>query len=237
MSSLGENNKNWADRIIRRVDPSFRHRWEVYDEAVARALAPSKVWIDCGCGGNSTVRDLSHFAKIAVGVDVASPGGPRSDFVRADIRQLPFPSEFADLITLRFVVEHFSEIDGYFDEIARVLKKNGRVIILTTNALSPLIAIPRLLLPFPLKNRILTTLFKVEAQDVFPTFHKLNTPRRFERGIGPLALQRLEFISDLNYVRRWVFLVLLAGHILTMPRFLHKFRMGLLAVLRKAARE
>ena len=233
LRSLGENNKEWADRIIRRVDPTFRHRWEAYENAVADALTPTTVWIDCGCGNNSVVRDLSHLARFAVGVDVAHPAEAVGAFVLADIRRLPFPSEFADLITLRFVVEHFSEINSYFDEVSRVLKKDGKVLILTTNALSPMIAIPRLLLPFRLKNRILTSLFRVEAEDVFRTYHKLNTPRRFKRGVGALGIQRLEFISDLNYVRKWVFMILLACHILTMPRFLQKFRMNLLAVYEK----
>lgn len=233
MQSLGEHNRDWAERILLRVDPSFKHRWVVYDDTVAAALTPATVWIDCGCGDNSIVQDLSPLAKVAVGVDSQDSGEAGPDFVRADIRRLPFRSGCADLITLRFVVEHFPSIGPYFDEIARALRPNGRVIILTTNTRSPVISIPRWLLPFHLKTRILSALFAVESRDVFPTHHKLNSPARFRKGVGRFKLQRLEFLSDLNYVSRPVFMILLAWHLLTRPRRLHQFRMNILAVLTK----
>ena len=231
MGSL-EDNKVWADRILRRVDPIFKPHWEVYTDAVTTRIDPDTVWIDCGCGNNKMVRDFSRLAKHAVGVDVQEPGEDADDFVKANIRRLPFADGYASLITLKFVVEHLLEVDAYFEEIARVLGRHGRVIILTTNTLSPMIFIPRWLLPYSLKNRILSKLFKVDSRDVFPTYHRLNTPRRLQR-IGKLRLESLEFISDLNFTRKWIFLILLVWHILTRPRFLHRFRMQILAVLEK----
>jgi SAM-dependent methyltransferase len=171
-------------------------------------------------------------ARQAVGVDLLAPGRPVSDFVRADIRRLPFRSGSVDLVTLRFVVEHFRVVDPYMQEIARVLRPGGRVIILTTNALSPPIAIPRLL-PFPLKHRILSALFQVAPKDLFQAYHRMNTPGRFRREVGPFELRRLEILSDINYVRRWVFWILLAWHQITRPMPLRRFRMNLLAVLEK----
>jgi SAM-dependent methyltransferase len=227
-----EEKKEWADGIIGRIDPSFKHHWEAFTETVSENLGSSRLWIDCGCGNNGTVRAMSSLAKYAVGVDVQDPDEESPDFVVADIRRLPFPSDCADLITLRFVVEHFLDIDTHFEEISRVLTKNGRVIILTTNTWSPLISIPRWLLPFSVKHRVLSRLFEVPATDIFPTHHRLNSPRRLQK-IGNLRLRQLQFISDLNYTRKWIFMILLAWHVLTLPRLLHRFRMDLLAVLEK----
>ncbi len=81
------------------------------------------------------------------------------NFIKADIGNLPFDSEYADLITLRFVVEHFQDQNKYLSELTRVLKKGGKIIILTTNLLSPLIFIPKFLLPYSIKSRILTKTF------------------------------------------------------------------------------
>ena len=227
-----EDNQEWADRIIRRVDPGFRHRWQAYESRVEKHLASDCVWIDCGSGDNRIVAERAGSARLAAGVDLTYREKPDGTFVVADIRHLPFASKSADLVTLRFVVEHFSEVTGYFDEIERILKDGGTVIVLTTNVLSPLISIPRFLLPYPLKNRLLAKLFKVESHDIFPTHHRLNTPGRFEH-IGGLRLRHLELISDLNFTRKWIFWIFLGWHIVTRPRWLHKLRMNILAELEK----
>lgn len=230
---MATTHKEWANQVLRRIDPAFRHRWVVYSDAVKNHLNPETIWIDCGCGDNEAVRAFGVQANCAAGLDIQEPLTGGGNFVKGDIKRLPFASGCADLITLRFVVEHFPEVEAYFSEIDRVLRKNGKVIILTTNILSPLIFLPRLVLPYPIKNWILSRLFKVDSAEIFPTFHKLNSPGKFAKGIKNLHLQHLEFISDLNYTRKWVFRILLFWHILTRPAFLHKFRTNILAVLEK----
>lgn len=230
--TASDNNQEWADRIIRRVDPGFKHHWQAYEDRLHTHLVPDCVWIDCGSGDNRFVAGHAGPARLAVGVDLTCREKPEGAFVVADIRHLPFASKSADLVTLRFVVEHFAEVAGHFDEIERILKDGGTVIILTTNALSPLIFIPRFLLPYPIKNRLLAKLFKVESTEIFPTHHKLNTPGRFEH-IGGLRLRHLELISDLNFIRKWVFWIFLGWHLVTRPRSLHKLRMHILAELER----
>ncbi len=70
---------------------------------------------------------------------------------------------------------------------------------------------------------------------MLPTYHALNTPDAFRRGPAGLPLERLWLISDLNYTRRWMFLVLLANHLFTMMPGCGDLRMNLLAVCRKPA--
>jgi hypothetical protein len=88
-------------------------------------------------------------------------------------------------------------------------------------------------LPFGTKNWLLRTIFKVHEEDVLPTYHALNTPDAFRRGPAGLPLERLWVISDLNYTRRWMFLVLLAWHAVTLAPGCADLRMNLLAVCRK----
>lgn len=226
------NNKEWSERILQQFDPSFKHRWIIYDEIVKSSLNSQTVWIDCGCGNNGTVKAYGHLTKTAIGVDVIE-NEENDNFIKADIRSLPFTSDYADLITLRFVVEHFQSVNDYMSEINRVAKKGGRIIILTTNFLSPLIFLPRLFLPHSLKNKILTKLFKVKDDDVFPAYHKLNSPNKFNLLKKYFRIDIIKFISDLNYTRKWVFIILLTWHKFTALKILNKFRTNILIVLEK----
>ena len=226
------SNKEWSEKILKLFDPSFKHRWIIYDEVVKSSLNPQSVWVDCGCGNDNMIEIYSDLVKTVVGVDIIDPTH-KGNYVKADIRYLPFPSDYADLITLRFVVEHFENDIEYVDELLRVLKKGGQIIILTTNLLSPFIFLPRLLLPYSLKNKILTKLFKVKDNDVFPAYHKMNTPNKFNNLKKHFIIEEMTFISDLNYTRRWVFILLLTWHKLTEMKILNKFRTNILVILKK----
>ena len=118
-------------------------------------------------------------------------------------------------------------------ELNRILKTKGKIIILTTNLLSPFIFLPRLILPHSVKSKILTKIFKVNDNDVFPTYHKLNTPKFYARNPFGLRIKEIMFISDLNYTRKLVFLLLLIWHKITDNRLLKKFRTNILVILEK----
>jgi ubiquinone/menaquinone biosynthesis C-methylase UbiE len=226
------NNKDWSEKILQKLDPSFKHRWIVYEEILKSSLNSQSIWLDCGCGNNGLVNDFACLAKNSFGIDVVDPLY-KTHFVKADVKKLPFPSQTADLVTLRFVVEHFENSDEYIDELSRVCKNGGKIIVLTTNILSPLIFLPRLLLPNWLKNKILTKIFKVNDDDVFPTYHKLNSPSKFNQLNKTCALKEMIFISDLNYTRKSVFIFFLFWHLITKLKILNRFRTNLLVVLQK----
>jgi SAM-dependent methyltransferase len=227
------NNKEWSERILNKVDKSFNHRWEIYNRLLIESLTAETIWVDCGCGNNEVVEALGEKVKTAVGIDILNNKN-KNNFIRAEVGKLPIRSEIADLITLRFVVEHFKNVEENMSELTRILKKNGKIIILTTNLLSPLIFFPRMILPHSLKSKILAKTFKVNDTDLFPTYHKLNTPYFYNRNRFGLYSKLIVYISDLNYTRRWVFILLLTWHYLTNIKFLRKFRSNILVVLEKA---
>lgn len=171
--------------------------------------------------------------KKATGVDIVELGEQGENYVQSDIRSLPFDNNTATLVTLRFVVEHFERTDEYFQEVNRVLKPGGKVVILTTNVLSPLIFLPKFLIPYPLRHWVLTRLFKVEDEDIFPTYHAFNTEKALAEPVKDLKAVDVTYISDLNYTRRWVFLILLSFHMLTRIPGLSRFRTNILTVLEK----
>ena len=228
-----KSNREWAQEILNRVDPAFKHRWDVFMDEITSLLTPDDIWIDCGCGGNGLIGSYGHLAKEAYGVDVSEPMDNNSNFIKADIKNLPFPSAYADLVTLRFVVEHFDYPKLYFSEIERILKKDGKVLIITTNLISPIIYIPKLILPYSLKNKIISILYKVDSKDIFPTYHKLNTKGAFKTLHSRFDIFKIKYLSDLNYNRKWIFFLLLLWHLITRYLRLEFLRTNLLVILRK----
>lgn len=229
------SNAAWAEQRIAQWDPHFRHRWVVYEDTLRALLSEGTTWLDLGCGDAGLVARFGTRARRAAALDTLLPTQSVDvPFVCGDIRSLPFRSESADLITLRFVVEHLRTIPSDLHDVVRVLKPGGRLLVLTTNTLSPLIGLPRLL-PHRCKQFLLRSLFGVRASDVFPTYHRFNSEGVMRRNAAGLTLERLQYVQDANYARRWVFLLFFGWHLLTRPRRLQKFRTNILAVFVKNA--
>jgi len=225
-------NKEWSDRLLLRFDPLFKHRWTIYKTVLNNLLSESSIWIDCGCGNNEMVETFRKSSKFALGLDIVDNTACRN-FLKADIKNLPLKASSVNLITLRFVVEHFDNKFDYFDEIGRVLQYNGVVLILTTNLYSPIIFLPKILLPKRLKEQIISLIFKVQEEDIFPAYHNYNTLKKFE-GINGFKVKEVLFLSDLNYTLKIIFLLLFIWHMITKIKGLKYFRSNLLIVLEKS---
>ncbi len=226
------DNRVWSEKILQKLDPSFKHRWELFDEQITHHLNRKTVWLDLGCGNNATVAEFGRYAKYAAGIDIIRMPEVHRPFVQADIRRLPVAEYSVNLITLRFVVEHFRKRQEYFYELHRILKPKGRVVFVTTNIWSPFIFLPRLLLPYKIKHWIITRIFKVNDEDIFPTFHKVNSKKAITR-IKGFRIAKFQYISDLNYTRKWMFLIFLFWHLITRLPGLPFLRTNLLVILEK----
>lgn len=221
-----------AEKIIHLFDKNFKPRWVRYIEELKLNLNMNIFWIDCGCGENEYVKEYGEFAFQAIGLDLFEPKDKITPFIKAPVNKLPFDNEQIDLVTLRFVVEHLEKPEIDLAEIERVLKPGGKLIILTTNINNPVIAFARLL-PYKFKRKLITRIFKVEDDDVFPTYHKLNSPQKFSKQIGKLNPFHLEYISDINRTNNFFFTLYLLMHIFTEPKFLNKLRSNILCIYQK----
>ncbi|MEE9451031.1 MAG: methyltransferase domain-containing protein [Ignavibacteriaceae bacterium] len=226
------DNKKWSDKLISKIDPGFKHRWEIYNDIVSKNLTQDTVWVDCGCGNDLMIEEYGYLTKLAVGIDMLVPKVCKGEFIKADIKYLPLQTTSVDLLTLRFVVEHFRCAEPYISEMERVLKSKGHIIIITTNLQSPIIQIPRLL-PANVKSKLMNILFKVSEKEIFPAYHKLNTRHKFQKLSKRFQIKYFTYISDLNFIRRWIFIILIIFHIITKNKFLQKFRSNLMVVLQK----
>ncbi|MBU2444729.1 MAG: class I SAM-dependent methyltransferase [Bacteroidetes bacterium] len=226
-------NDLWTEHLFRKLHPDYRHRWEVYNEVLRKLITKDTVWLDIGCGTNEHVAEFGNMAKTAIGIDILDNGHrANAPFLRADLRNIPLPSSYASLITLRMVTEHLERVPQDFSEIDRLLVPGGTLLLLTTNSSSPIIFLPRLL-PFSLKRWLIGKLFGVPCDDVFPTYHRFNTLSKMIDGVFNMKLSSLEFLEQVPLHRP--LLTCIFGLWYSVTRFspLRCFKSNLLAVFHK----
>lgn len=227
------DNRSWADKYIRRKASDFRYRWELFDELVARSMPESGVWLDIGCGDNGLISKLAGPKVEPLGIDIERHANLSDErFLLASIYDLPIKNCSVGLITLRFVAEHIEWPGKALGECARVLRPGGRVVIMTTNKLSPII-FPVRLMPFGFKHWLAGRLFGEEAHDLQPTYHRLNSLADFNQSLFGLRIEKFDYVQDGNYYRRAIFRGHVLWHRLTKSLGLTGLRTNILAVLQK----
>jgi SAM-dependent methyltransferase len=104
------------------------------------------------------------------------------------------------VVSLNNVIEHLTDPGKVFAEIARVLKKNGCLIIHTPNSRSYAVQIgrlARLLLPEPIVFRLIRFIEHRDEEDVFPAVYRGNTRKRLI-ALAEASGMRVERISLLR---------------------------------------
>ncbi len=219
--------------ILWRIYPSFQFRHEIFNETLQNLLTSQTKWIDIGCGNNSIIRQYGKNCKLSIGLDIIKHRRIGHEFfIQADFKKIPLPSEFADLITLRMVVEHMDHVAEEFHDIERVLTKGGKVVILTTNIWSPIIFITKVI-PYKIRKTIIRILFNEEEQNIFPTFHHINSPLKMKKGIGRLKLVHLTMIEQTSLLNPILFFIFLVPLIITHNNLLKYLRSNILATFEK----
>lgn len=121
---------------------------EVEGELISSLLAPGpgERVIDAGCGtGVFTDAFLAAGAEVT-GIDISRPmlsfardkmAGYRFSPVQADIRRLPFADNSFDKAVSITALEFIEDARGAVDELFRVTRPGGRVVVATLNSLSP----------------------------------------------------------------------------------------------------
>jgi ubiquinone/menaquinone biosynthesis C-methylase UbiE len=105
------------------------------------------IYLDVGCGnGNKTLKFAKNFKinkENIYGTDIKQ-WGPYDQTTRKNIHNfkyilkngtIDFPDDKFDIVTCSFVLHHVKELDVIFNELKRVIKPNGTLIIIDHNVI------------------------------------------------------------------------------------------------------
>ena len=169
--SLGID-RGWRQKAIRRLEPF--HPQEMLDVATgtgdfallaARMLRPKRLLgCDLSEGMMQVAREKVKQAKLEKVID----------FAKEDCTALTFAENSFDAITVAFGIRNFADLDKGLTEMHRVLRPNGKLVILELTAPEG----------FPMKQ-----LFKVYARVVIPTVGKLLSKDRSAYDYLPNTIQ------------------------------------------------
>jgi SAM-dependent methyltransferase len=230
--------------------PGLQNAQFAYLELLKTRLARDTRWLDIGCGRRlfpewmpeadkeQAIVQSSVEAIFGLDPDIASLRDNR--FVRyrvvGDSSSLPFADGSFDLLTANMVVEHVAQPQALLLEVSRVLKPQGIFLFHTPNALSYATLMAGLV-PEGLKIWLISFFEARKAEDVFPTFYRMNTPRRiveFSRssGLDVVELIRVESSAQAIMLGPLVVFELLWIRLLRLPAF-RNLRSNLIVVLQK----
>ena len=103
-----------------------------YDMAleIARVLKEGATVLDVGCGNGFIAHHLKGLLKSRVtGLDVTNTTSANIDYVPYDGRHFPVRDRSFDAVLLCYVLHHAQDASLVLNEVRRVLRSNGRVII------------------------------------------------------------------------------------------------------------
>jgi SAM-dependent methyltransferase len=211
-SSIVAAYRRWADRVYWRLvaglAPGLLNSHYAYARALSTELARATCWLDLGCGHdflppfvNRKTLLAAHGDRAIVGIDadgeaLARHRGLRHR-VRGDIQRLPFRTGSFDLATANMVVEHVEHPALLFDEIARVLRPGGRLLLHTPNADGYTTRLTQLI-PGRLLRPLAGALSGRDVVDVYPTHYRANTNTELTRMLNgsQWRLERFDFVES-----------------------------------------
>jgi ubiquinone/menaquinone biosynthesis C-methylase UbiE len=230
---------NTLDRIFYR---GIESHWDdkIFQKKVLRILQNNARLLDAGAGaGILPETDFRTSGAEIWGIDddARIESNPHlHHFVVGNLEKMPFESDFFDAIVSCNVAEHLENPPIFFEEAARILKKNGFFMLKTPNRLHymPLIA---QLTPLSFHRFIKSKMGK-KFEDVFSKFYRVNTPAAVRRAAENAGFRVCEIElaeSRPEYLRMNFFLYLFGIIYEKFINFfsLHAFKIVMFVVLQK----
>jgi len=188
-----------------------------FREVLQRAgLAPGMRILDVGCGWAFGTHWARTLGCSVCGVDLAHdqlawavrglPEGAHLGLTQANAKALPFRAGTFDRVFSVETMEHVFRPDRatVYAELARVLKRGGRLALSTPNPASPIEAAKRLAVRWPALRRRLPSSCFPEAADDLATYHPYRYHHPVTRGelMSGLAETGFEVLGTSRFL--WV---------------------------------
>lgn len=196
-----DKDREKCQRLFERYYRGRKFHDSLYSDLIRRYLRPGQRLLDAGCGRYMTF--CKQFASTAhvTGIDLETTletDNRRQPFgVRGDIGNLPFPSEHFDMVISRSVIEHLEDPQKVFREFYRVLRPGGRAIIITPNKYD-YVSLIAAVTPYWLHRSLVSRIFQVTPDDVFPTLYRANTASAIKNAMKSAGLRPVE-VNMINH--------------------------------------
>lgn len=105
-----------------------RHLKNFIEARLKELVTDGRHVADIGCGEQPMRSMVEASGGIYTGIDVAQ-NSQNTVHVIAGIDSVPLPDDSFDVIVLTEVLEHVADIDGAFQEIGRLIKPGGRILL------------------------------------------------------------------------------------------------------------
>ena len=205
LTMLSNERQEWYRKRYGRMRPSWRPSSHVYQDMVAARLSSGTRVLDLGCGRGGAMERLHPRAGLVVGLDPdwRSLVEHRSRAVALShgmAERLPYADDSFDLVCCSWVLEHLSAPERAFNEVARVLKLDGRFVFLTPNVRHPLLMLNRALRWT--RGRLVDRFYDRGEPDIFPALYRANSARQIKRLTRRTGMEliSLRFIGDPSYL-------------------------------------
>lgn len=198
---FSERDRQKCDDLYERYYAGRKFHDSLYRQLIQQYLEPGARVLDAGCGRYlKFCREFSTVAHV-VGIDLErtfqtdnrqAPHG-----VCGDLGALPFPSDCFDMVISRSVVEHLEDPPRVFREFFRVLRPGGKVVILTPNKYD-YVSIIAAITPYRLHRFLVSRIFRVPEDDVYPTLYRANTIAAVRKAMSAAGLVERE-VDTINH--------------------------------------
>jgi ubiquinone/menaquinone biosynthesis C-methylase UbiE len=197
-----EKDRRKCEEIYQKYYSGRKFHDTLYGELIRKHLVPGQKVLDAGCGRYLRFcKDLSGIAEV-VGIDLETTletDNRRPPFgVRGDVSRLPFPDGHFDMVISRSVIEHLEDPGLVFREFSRVLRPGGKVVVITPNKWD-YVSVIAALTPYRLHRSLVSRIFQVPADDVFPTLYRANTIGAIRRAFQSAGLVQRELETINHY--------------------------------------
>jgi ubiquinone/menaquinone biosynthesis C-methylase UbiE len=129
-----------TDKTPAEINKRIKKRRTIIKELIGNAITPNMKYLDIGCGDGTITRGIAKYFNLdpnnVYGVDVKSWSGKENQcqvqhmyYIDETNNKLPYQDNHFDFITCFQVLHHAKHYTELINEIKRVLKPNGYLIL------------------------------------------------------------------------------------------------------------
>jgi len=189
----------------RRLKPDWRDSLTIYRNLIGKATNGGTRILDVGCGHGDFLKPVYDKTPHTYGVDPDKNALDKNTLIKnkvvGTVEDLPFESNFFDLVVSAWVLEHLPDPEKAFREINRVLKPGGKIVFLTPNVWNYNTWIIRTI-PNRFHNFFTRKLYDRQEGDTYPVHYKINSVKKIAKTLEPMGFKKSQLIlnDDPSYI-------------------------------------